>query len=663
MCGISLIFNTDLKPVSSRLINQMNRSIAHRGPDDSGIFIDEGIGLGHVRLSIVDVNGGIQPMHSIDMRYSIVFNGEIYNYQQLRDTLVKQGVQFQTHSDTEVVLALFRQKGKDCLSMLRGMFSFFIYDSTAKSLFIARDRLGIKPLFYHWNGATLIAGSEIKALFASSLVEPVINKESIKSHFRYQFSISPNTMFDNVFELPPGNFAELNANGSLNIKEYWDLEFPEDNEYETDDNKYWENHFEEALHDAAQSHLIGEVPIGTYLSGGLDSSAMAFLLKEHYPKTVESFSIHFDNPQSDESYAYKPVASHLGINNSELTMEDDRPGGYFELLKQCLYSLEQPQRMAVDIPHFLLSDHVQQQNYKVVYTGDGADEILAGYDCYRQDSIRKNGNLQASEKAREAFYFSEYSQYFSKPFLEMLLQHHHPDSQKRVNDQFGCYPSWYDFWHVLDELTDDLFVDDSTKNKNKDDESQLNSLISHLKPKIRNRHPLNQSLYLETKMRLPGWILWKSDRLSMAHGVEARVPFMDHSLVELAARLPPRLKLNNMDEKFILKHIMAPHLPEVPGQYKKRAFYTPIREWLFSDQHIDELDRYLSAQKLEESGLFNPGTVNSLINDLVYSPLPSDLDSYYRNTQKEWVLMLVLSTQMLFQLFVAKEAPCFHDIH
>jgi len=492
MCGISLIFNTDLKPVSTTRIQRMNRAIAHRGPDDTGVFINPGIGLGHVRLSIVDVRNGSQPMHSIDGRYTIVFNGEIYNYQQLRETMIKDGLNFQSNSDTEVVLVLFQQKGPKCLTLLRGMFSFVIYDSLSKSLFIARDRLGIKPLFYHWNGNTIVAGSETKALFASGLVEPKINTESIKAHFKYQFSISPNTMFENIFELPPGNFAELSANGDLKIKEYWDLEFPEDNEYETDDSKYWQDKYEEALHDAAASHLIGEVPIGTYLSGGLDSSTMSYLLKEHYPKSVDSFSIHFDNPQSDESYAYKPVADHLGINNSELTMEDTRADGYFGLLKDCLYSLEQPQRMAVDIPHFLLSDHVHKKNYKVVYTGDGADEILAGYDCYRQDAIRTNGNQQDSEIAREAFYAAEYSQYFSQPYLELLLNLHKPENQKQVKDHVGCYPSWYDFWQVLDELTENLFVDSNPQNE----EPQMETLLSKLKPGIKNRNPLNEQLYL-----------------------------------------------------------------------------------------------------------------------------------------------------------------------
>jgi len=657
MCGISLIFHCDLQPVDSMLIRRMNHAINHRGPDETGVFIDEGVGLGHVRLSIVDIKSGMQPMQTVDGRYTIIYNGEIYNYQLLRRGLQKDGFQFQSESDTEVILALYIQKGKSCLSDLRGMFSFVIYDNQAKSLFLARDRLGIKPLYYQWDGNTLIAASEIKALFASTLVEPKINRESIKSHFNYQFSITPNTMFENVFEIPPGNYAEISSDANLSIKQYWDLEFPEDNEYETDDALYWEKQFEESLHNAAESHLIGEVPIGTYLSGGLDSSTMAYLLKQHYPKDFDSFSIHFDNPQSDESYAYKPVAAHLDIKNSELTMEDNREGGYFDLLKDCLYSLEQPQRMAVDIPHFLLSAHVQKQHCKVVYTGDGADEILAGYDCFRQDAIRVNGNLQSSEKARKAFYDAEFGPYFSQHFLDLFLKYHEPTAQKKVIDHFGCYPVWHDFWQVLNKFKVDIFADSAG-----DETTQMDILVEKLKPQLNNRAPLNQSLYLETKTRLPGWILWKSDRLSMAHSVEARVPFMDHQLVELAARLPPELKLNEMNEKYILKKVMEPHLPEVPGYYKKRAFYTPIREWLFAENHREDLEKYLSIQKLEEAGLFNPHVVRDLLDELIDSELPNDLDSFFLNTQKEWALMLVLSTQMLFQLFVSKEAPCFYDI-
>ena len=658
MCGIAMIFHTDGKPVQKQSIVQMRKCLTHRGPDEFGEFISNNLGLAHTRLSIVDINSGAQPMHSSCERYCIIFNGEIYNYLELRENLQNQGANFRTKSDTEVILELYRRYGKGCLKKLRGMFSFAIYDNLKQLLFIGRDRLGIKPLYYYWDNKSLIAASEIKSILASNLVETSLNKNSIQNHFHYQFSICPHTTFNDIYELPPGHFAEVTQDQQLNIKQYWDLEFPEDNEYETDDIKYWQQQFEDALHDAATSHLIGEVPIGAYLSGGLDSSTTAYLLKQHYPKDPQTFSIHFTNPNSDESYAYKPVAEHLGLNNLELTMDDNRESGYFGLLKDCLYHLEQPQRMAVDIPHYLLSDFVRKQNCKVVYTGDGADEILAGYDCFRQDNMRIQGNLQESEEGRKALYFSEYTQYFSEPYMQLLLDLHHQDNQASVMNQYGCYPVWFDMWQVLNERLDNLFIKEDSQKQN----PQMPQFMDQIRPKIENRHALNQSLYIETKTRLPGWILWKSDRLSMAHGVEARIPFLDHPLVELTAQLPPYLKLNNMDEKHILKNAVSAHLPEIPGHYKKRGFYTPIKEWFFSEQHADELNFHLSRQKIEETNIFNPDTVQNYINELIQMPAATDMNSYYRTMQLEWVLMLTLSTQMLHQLYIAKEAPCFHDI-
>jgi asparagine synthase (glutamine-hydrolysing) len=339
-------------------------------------------------------------------------------------------------------------------------------------------------------------------------------------------------------------------------------------------------------------------------------------------------------------------------------MDDDREGGYFELLKDCIYHLEQPQRMAVDIPHFLLSDHVKRQNYKVVYTGDGADEILAGYDCFRQDSIRLWGNELEDEKARADFYFSDFSQLFSSDYLSTLLRLHEPSHQSEVITEYGFYPVWYDMWQVLKDPQQNLFVG----NDHADDQQQMAELISHINPKIGNRHRINQSLYLETKTRLPNWILWKSDRLSMSHGVEARVPFLDHPLVELAARVPPEYKLREMDEKYILKQIVSPYLPHIPGDYKKRGFYTPIKEWFFQERHREQLNRYFSTEKLEQSGLFNPEIVTTLLEELITRPTPGNMNEYYRTMQLEWTLMLVLTSQILNELFIAKEAPCFHDI-
>ena len=652
MCGISFIYRPGGSPEDSA-IRRMVRSLGHRGPDARTHWLDDGVALGHARLSIVDIDGGRQPMRSDDGRFTLVFNGEIYNYRRLRKALQAEGETFHTDSDTEVLLRLYQRRGRDGLQQLRGMFAFAVHDASSGELFVARDRLGIKPLFYHWDGETLTGASEVKALFASGNLQPKLDKTTIYSYFRYQFTVPGRNPFVGVQELPPGHWLSVTPGGEPHIEAYWDLQFPRHGDYESHDEDYWLKRFGDALDDAADSHTIGEVPIGAYLSGGIDSATTTHLLDRHSEQTVETFTIRFTSEELDESPLAAEIAAHLGVNNQTLTVADDRPEGYLPELLQCIYHLEQPQRMAVDVPHFMLSDFVNRRGYKVVYTGDGADEILGGYDCYRQDAIREWGNDYPEAAEREAFYLREFGADFAEPHLRMLLDLHQPERQQRTIERFGCYPAWHDFWHILDDRTETLFADSPG------DRDPLIPFAEATRPCIEELHPLNQSLYLETKTRLPNWILHKSDRLSMAHSVEARVPFMDHPLVELAARIPPQLKLNGMDEKYILRKLMMPHLPEHPEHFKKRAFYTPIRAWFFTRERRQELEPYLGEEALREAGLFRADTVREYLRQIDDLGQPQDMAQYYRMMKLEWVLLLVLSTQMLHDLFVRRKAPCF----
>jgi len=656
MCGIAFIFNTDNRNVDPMPIRQMVHSIKHRGPDALTQIERGSVALGHARLSIVDIKGGSQPMLSDNGRFALIFNGEIYNFKKLRSELEKQGVEFKTHSDTEVVLRLYERDGSDCLPLLRGMFAFAVHDLESGELFLARDRLGIKPLFYHWDGKRLVGGSEVKALFASGLVEPRLDPAAVRNYFRYQFAVSPHTVFDSVFELPPGHYMTVSPGGEPEISQYWDLNFPQDDDYESLDEEYWLKKFNDALDDAAVTHTIGDVPIGAYLSGGIDSAATTQLLKQHVENKVQSYTIKFSNKDHDESGLAREIAEHLGVPNKTIDLDDNNEQDYLGILQQCIYHLEQPQRLAVDIPHFLLSGLVNSDKKKVVYTGDGADEILGGYDCYRQDYIRTRGNDYTDCKERENYYFTHYKNDFAEDQMRLFYKLHESNSQQATIEKYGCYPAWYDVWHQLDELSDPLFDDILIKS----DEDQLESSLGQYREHIKGMHPLNQSLYLETKTRLPGWILWKSDRLSMAHSVEARVPFMDHPLVELCARIPPGLKLNGMDEKYILRKLMMPHMPEHPHNFKKRAFYTPIREWFFTPERQPALMSYLSSEALKKTGFFRQELVHQYMEEVNAYGQPENLDQYYFVLKREWVLFLVLSIQMLHQLFVEREAPCFN---
>lgn len=655
MCGIAFIFNSNGSATDAAPIRCMVKSIQHRGPDALTQIERGSVALGHARLSIVDIEGGSQPMLSEDGRFALVFNGEIYNYRELRTALKKQGVKFKTHSDTEVVLRLYERDGSRCLTFLRGMFAFAVHDLQSNQLFLARDRLGIKPLFYHWDGDSLIGGSEIKALFASGLVEPRLDPSSIRNYFRYQFAVSPNTVFDSVFELPPGHYLNISQGAEPEIKEYWDLDFPQDGEYESLEEDFWLKRFDDALEDAAGTHTIGDVPIGAYLSGGIDSAATTRLLKEHVQERVQSYTIKFSNSDHDESVIAKEIADYLGVPNETITLDDENGQDFLTVLQDCIYHLEQPQRLAVDIPHFLLSGLVNSDKKKVVYTGDGADEILGGYDCYRQDYIRFHGNEIEDSKERHDYYFKDYKNDFAEDQMRLFYKLHEEKNQKATIKKYGCYPAWYDFWHNLDDLSEPLF-DDILINSEVD---QLDASVEQYRERIKGLHPLNQSLYIETKTRLPGWILWKSDRLSMAHSVEARVPFMDHPLVELAARVPPGLKLNGMDEKYILRKLMMPYMPEHPNNFKKRAFYTPIREWFFTSDRQQALMPYMSTEALEKTGYFRAKLVRQYMEEVNRYGQPENLDQYYYVYRREWLLFLVLSVQMLHELFIERTAPCF----
>lgn len=659
MCGITLCYHAHGGQADERTIQRMVKSLAHRGPDALRHVMRGQLALGHARLSIVDVAEGHQPMLSDDGRFALIFNGEIYNYQNLRVELEKTGAQFNTHSDTEVVLRLFERDGLQGVTALRGMFAFAIHDQTNGDLHIARDRLGIKPLFYHWNDDTLLVGSEAKALFASGLVEAELDPNAIRAYFNYQFAVSPQTLFRGIVELPPGHTLSLSPGGEPKLNQYWDLHFPQDGEYDSLDETYWSERFASALDEAAATHMIGDVPIGTYLSGGIDSATTTYLLNTHKEKSasnqVQSYTIRFSNPANDESALAKEIADHLGVPNQTILLDDAREDGFLEEFQQCLYHLEQPQRMALDVPHFMLSGLVQDNGQKVVFTGDGADEILGGYDCYRQDAIREWGNQQKNSRQRRRYYLNEYRDSFAEAHMRFLFEQHRPKRQRAVIRQFGCYPAWHDFWHILDDISAPLFGEALQA----EDDHRMDSQVERMRSNIEGLHPLNQSLYIETKTRLPGWILWKNDRLSMAHSVEARVPFMDHPLVELAAQIPPGLKLNGMDEKYILRKVMMPHMPEHPTLFKKRAFYTPIRDWFFTAERQADLQRFLSPQALEKTGFFRADIVATYLQEIAEVEKVDTMDEYYRVMKLEWVLLMVLSVQILHYLFVEQQAPCF----
>ena len=652
MCGIAIILHHDGSTPEAWRARAMHIALAHRGPDAANVMVRSAVALAHARLSIVDIQGGTQPMQTADGQLAITYNGEIYNFQHLRALLSARGALFRTQSDTEVVLNAYREFGVKSLAQLRGMFAFAVHDQISGELFLARDRLGIKPLYYYNDDRVFVAASEIKALFASGLVGAELDRASIKNYFTYQFAIAPHTPFTHIYELPPAHTLRISPGCPPLIERYWDINFPRIGEYESMDEGYWTSRFADAMQDAVASHTTGEVPIGSYLSGGIDSCSVTRLLADIQPQ-MQTFSIGFENADYDESAQYRVMAQSLGVANAELRLQDARPQGYLDDLVQCIYHLEQPQRMAVDIPHYLLSGLVRDKHYKVVYTGDGADEVLAGYDCFRQDYMRLWSNGPLKSLLRRWRYLHQYTRYFPRDQMQLLLALHGRTAQRKVKERFGFYPAWHDFWQITGARRAGIMRDDAAING----EAQMDALVAGMQSQIAGRDAINQSLYFEMKTRLPGWILWKSDRLSMAHGVEARVPFLDHHLVELIARMPPQMKLKGLDEKYVLKQCMTPRLPKLPHAYKKRGFYTPISAWFFTPERMEELQPYLSRAALIKTDLFDLDRVEALQRELRMMAKPADMNAAYRCMQIEWTLFTVLTTQILHQQYVEKAIP------
>ena len=652
MCGIAIILYHHGGTPEAWRVRAMQQALAHRGPDATGALLRAPVALGHARLSIVDIGGGTQPMQTTDSQLAITYNGEIYNFRTLRESLSARGASFRTQSDTEVVLNAYREFGAKSVAKLRGMFAFAIHDRISGELFLARDRMGIKPLYYYNDDRVFVAASEIKALFASGLVGAELDRASVKNYFTYQFSIAPHTPFRQVYELPPAHTLRISAGRAPCLERYWDVDFPLAGDYESTEESYWAPRFADALQDAVASHTTGDVEIGSYLSGGIDSCSVTRLLADIQPR-VQTFSIGFDNTDYDESPQYRAIAQSLGVANAELRLEDTRPQGYLDDLVQCIVHLEQPQRMAVDVPHYLLSGLVRENNYKVVYTGDGADEVLAGYDCFRQDNMRLWSNGPLKSLFRHWRYMYRHTRYFPPDQMRLLLTLHGRNAQRKTVERFGFYPAWHDFWQITRAQRAGIMRDDAMI----DGEAQMDTLVTGMQPQLAGRDAINQSLYFEMKTRLPGWILWKSDRLSMAHGVEARVPFLDHPLVELIARMPPQMKLNGLDEKYLLKKCMTPRLPAMPHAYKKRGFYTPISAWFFTPERMEALQPYLSRASLLKADLFDADCVEAVQRELQGMPKPADMNAGYRFTQLEWTLFTVLTTQILHQQYVEKSTP------
>jgi asparagine synthase (glutamine-hydrolysing) len=616
----------------------MIAALAHRGPDGSGVFVGDSVGFGHTRLSIVGLADGQQPMATADGRTWISFNGEIFNYVELREKLITQSCRFRTTSDTEVILSLYDRMGLDFVAHLNGDFAFAIWDERRRRLILARDRMGVRPLFYTKRAGTLYFASEVKALLEVPGIAAELDPFALDQIFTFWAPIAPRTPFKNIFQLPPASIMVVDQD-STTVKPYWRLNFPDRNE-ELGQHLHAKliEELRALLSDATRIRLRADVPVGAYLSGGLDSSIVTALAAQQVPKQLRTFSVTFESKEHDESAHQDEVARALGTRHLAITCHD---GDIANIFPDVVSHMESPVLRTAPAPLYLLSQLVRDQGFKVVLTGEGADEIFAGYDIFKEAAIRRFCARQPGSRIR--------------PHLFRKLYHYLPSLKQQSPDYLAAF-----FGTRLDG-SDPLFshqprLRGTTAAKmfySGDLRAVLKSfdaaaeLIDQLPPEYCRWHPLHQAQYIETSLLLPGYILSsQGDRVAMAHSIEGRFPFLDHRLVEFAARVPPRLKLNGLTEKYILREAMKDLLPSSISSRTKQPYRAPDSQSFTAAGAPDYVSETLAAREVEKTGLFNAQAVGKL-----YAKCCRQESVGFRDNS---ALIGILSTQLWHRIFATR---------
>lgn len=609
MCGICGITGIGDK----KLINRMCKILRHRGPDDWGVFVDSKISLGNVRLSIIDLSGGHQPIHNEDSSIWVSFNGEIYNFSELREELNKIGHKFYTKSDTETIVHLYETYGEEFLSRLHGMFALALWDSNKKLLILARDRLGKKPLYYAQINKNLIFASEIKAILEYPEFRPKLNLIALYHYLSFQYVPRDLTIFRNIKKLLPGQFL-IWRNGKIKLKKYWNIKFSP----KIQDLNFYTKKIVKLLEESVKRRLISEVPIGAYLSGGIDSSTVVVLMAKCMNESVKTISVGFGEKEDELEYA-RIIADYLNTDHKEMYVKSDT----IKLLPDIIWHLDEPLADAAVIPVYLMSQ-VAKKYVKVVLTGDGGDETMGGYPHYK-----------------------------TLPFV-YSHQKYYPLLIRRIIDKIvSPLPMYYKFIRYFkyigaadkaemyfryscvfsEEEKRKIFKQIKIKN--------LNSL-NIIKPFFKSDDDFRNQLFLcDIKNLLAEDFNMKIDKMTMAHSIEARCPFLDQEWVKFTAEIPPDLKIYNGIEKYILKVAMKDILPKPIIKRKKHGFNVPINLWL-----TKELKEFAYINLLEKESI-----TMAIFKEEFLKKIFKDIDKSYKDANKIWTLLIL---KLWYDKFILK---------
>ncbi len=637
MCGIAGILS---KRVFEGEVDRMLAAIAHRGPNEAGTYKDESICFGTVRLSIVDVENGHQPITEEKTGVVVAFNGEIFNFIELRDELKEKGWGFSTQSDTEVILKLYLQYGQEFVKKLNGQFGIAIWDPRDRSLILTRDRFGICPLFYFFNGEELFFGSEIKAIISSERVPRRFNFKALDQLYTFWTTVNQHTFFEDIFEVAPGTSLVF-KNGDLKHVKYWNWQFPSLTERSNLSFAETKEALLESLKRSVQLRLRSDVEVGSYLSGGLDSSAIVALARQYQDGKFRTFSVGFEDESYDERPFQKIVSEHFNTEHRSVTVDLAAIESVFETV---IHHNEAPVFRTAASPLLLLSRSVRSAGLKVVLSGEGSDEILLGYDLFRELKVRKfwARNQESSIRPQLFRKLYAYLPQFKNPRYVELVAQSYVSTLTSDSPFYSHLPRW------MNNSANKIFFSEMTKDRLRNYSSE-DELGKSLPTEFFQASDLDRAQYLEIGTLLRGYLLSsQADRMTMANSVEGRYPFLDHEFVEFASRLPDKFKLNGLKDKYILRESFKGLLPSSISSRPKIAYQAPeIRSFIRSDTYVSPLvQSYLSEGIIKDSTIFDSKMMQTLINKAKNSPLGR------LGSRDNMAFVQALSTQMFYEKFI-----------
>jgi asparagine synthase (glutamine-hydrolysing) len=617
MCGIcGIVQLRDSFAIRRETLQRMNDVIVHRGPDDEGFYLTPSVGLAMRRLSIIDLQTGHQPIQNEDGSVQVVFNGEIYNYRELRKELEKSGHRFATHSDTEVIVHGYEEYGSQVVQHFRGMFAFAIWDGKAETLIVARDRPGIKPVHYYKDDEKFLFGSEIKSILQCERVPREVNLEALDRFLTFEYIFSPETIFQGIYKLPPGHLLVL-CKGDMRVEQYWE-NLPA--VQEGHDEEYYARHLAELLEDAVRMRLISDVPLGALLSGGIDSSTVVGFMAKHSRKPVKTFSIGFEDQTYNELNYARIVSKHFNTEHYEFIIKPDA----VDLVEKLVKNLDEPFGDFSIFPTYLVCK-MAREYVTVALSGDGGDELFAGYDTYIADWVARH--------------YQRIPAVIRNNVISNILRFVPPSPKKKglinrtkrfVEGTLLSPELMHTRWMIfLQEAEKRLLYSDYLLHAFENGNAY--KYIWHYFQKAQGAAPLEQQEYVDIKTYLTDDILVKVDRMSMATSLEARVPFLDHKVMEFAATIPGSLKLKGLTTKYILKKAVADLLPPQILTRGKEGFSIPIKNWIMQELRPLLLDT-LSESRIQKRGYFRPEYVQQLIQE--------HLEGKENHSHRLWALMV-----------------------